>query len=79
MKKLLSFDTLITPTLVRILFWLLIAICLYVSCLNIIRHDWYHLVLTLILAPLAIRIAAEAILVIFGIHKELVKLNQARG
>ena len=76
MKKLLSFDTLITPTLVRRLFGLLIVICLYVSCLNLIRHDWYHLLLTFILTPLAIRIAAEAILVIFGIHDQLIKLNQ---
>ena len=75
MREYLSFDKLITPTLVRVLFWLsLIGVILTAFTDMFEGHFWLGLLL-LVLGPVGVRIYCEVIIVVFQISNTLTEIR----
>jgi len=74
MKELLSYKTMITPGIIKILSYLGMVGAVIFGALAIAAEPITGVGL-IILGPVAVRIQAELILVMFEIHGELKKLN----
>ena len=74
MKELLSYKTMITPGIIKILSYLGMVGAVIFGALAIVAEPITGIGL-IILGPVAVRIQAELILVMFEIHAELKKLN----
>ncbi|MDR5658895.1 DUF4282 domain-containing protein [Serpentinicella sp. ANB-PHB4] len=84
-KTFLNFDKMITPVIIKIIFYISLAICALFGFSLIIRgmgagHGGGFMVLTglftLIISPIIVRVWCEFIVVIFKIHELLVQLNK---
>ena len=74
MKELLSYKTMITPGIIKILSYLGMVGAVIFGALAIVAEPITGIGL-IILGPIVVRIQAELILVMFEIHGELKKLN----
>jgi hypothetical protein len=82
-KDFFSFKKMITPILIQIIFWIFTAITVIGSIVKMITTKdswsgemWLNLLLTLIIAPLLIRVFCEILLVVFSINRNLVDLKE---
>jgi len=75
MGEYLSFDKLITPTLVKILFWLLLAIVVLVALGDMFSGYFWRGLAILVLGPLGVRVYCEVIIVIFQINNLLTEIR----
>ena len=75
MREYLGFDKLITPALVRILFWVLIAIDVFAALGHIFGGYFLRGILILVVGPLVIRVYCEIIVVIFQINNTLTEIR----
>ena len=67
----------ITPSLIQILFWLATLSCIFLGLTNIINDaDYFYGLQILILGPLALRVIAEMVLLLFRIYDRLGLLVQ---
>ena len=74
MKEFLSYKTMITPGIVKVLSYIGMVIALVVGLIGIAVEPLMGIG-TAILGPVAVRIYAELMLVIFEINDNLKKLN----
>jgi len=77
-REYLGFDKLITPALVRILFWILIVIDVLVAVGHIFGGDFWRGVLILFVGPIVIRVYCEIVIVIFQINNTLTEIRDER-
>lgn len=84
MKTFLNFDKMITPAIIKFIFYIGTAISVLVSLGMIVRGMNSHYgggfmvligILTLILSPLIIRIYCELLIVIFKINESLIEIR----
>jgi hypothetical protein len=81
----LKFNKMITPPLIKILFWLGVVACIGESVRLIVDVCSYGGTLTfqtfliIVLGPIAIRLACELLLVPFSIHATLVEIRNSLG
>ena len=71
MKHFLNFDTMITPFLVKLIFWLGSLFFIVSSITLIMGHSVSHGLQLLILGPIALRIACELVLVFFNMQADI--------
>jgi hypothetical protein len=72
MKKFLCFQTMITPVLIQILFWVGVVACFILGITDIAKHnDILHGIQIIILGPLLLRIVAEVTIIVFKINDHL--------
>lgn len=79
----LSFRRMLTPILIKILFWINIAICVFAGLGNIIMsfdsyrggEQFFMGLMILILGPLFIRVACELLIVIFKMNESLSEIS----
>ena len=75
MREYLGFDKLITPALVRVLFWLLLIGVLLIALTDMFGgHFWLGLLLLLV-GPIGVRIYCEVIIVVFQISNTLTEIR----
>ncbi|SCY97142.1 DUF4282 domain-containing protein [Alkaliphilus peptidifermentans] len=83
-KNLLCFDKMITPTLIRILFFLGIGFSVFIGFSFIIRGMNAYFgggllvlmgIIILIISPILIRVYCELMIVIFKIHESLLEIR----
>ena len=81
MGEYLSFEKLLTPLLVRVLFWIGLVISILSALGSIFTGEFTRGLLILILGPLATRIYCEIIIVVFQINNTLTEIrdNQIRN
>ena len=75
MGEYLSFDKLITPTLVRILFWALVVVSILVAISDIFGGSFWRGVAIFFLGPLVARVYCEIIIVLFQINNILTEIR----
>lgn len=76
MKKLLMFQTMITPILIQILFWIGVISCVVLGVIDIVmHHDFWHGLQLIILGPLILRVIAEIPLILFRIYDRLSQIS----
>ncbi|MDH7514375.1 MAG: DUF4282 domain-containing protein [Bacteroidota bacterium] len=81
MNEFWSFEKMITPTIIKILFWIGIVLCVIIGILVMTKGDILILggLLIIILGPIVWRVYCELLMVIFSINDHLrqIKHNTA--
>lgn len=75
MGEYLSFKKLITPTLVRILFWLAIIVVLFHAIALIFGGEFWAGLAFLLLGPIGVRVYCEILIVIFEMNNTLTEIR----
>ena len=75
MKEFLSYKTMVTPGILKILSYVGMVIAVIVGLVTAFTADLLTGIGMTILGPVVVRIYAELMLVVFEIHNELKKLN----
>lgn len=78
MKQFINYETMITPGIVKVLSWIGMVVALVVGLLGI-TVDPLTGISTAILGPIAVRIYAEILLIIFEIHKTLTEIRDGKS
>lgn len=78
MKQFINYETMITPGIVKVLSWIGMVVALIVGLLGI-AVDPLTGIGTAILGPVAVRIYAEILLIIFEIHKTLTEIRDGKS
>ena len=78
MKQFINYETMITPGIVKVLSWIGMVVALIVGLLGI-AVDPLTGIGTAILGPVAVRIYAEILLIIFEIHKTLTQIRDGKS
>ena len=76
MKDFLCFRTMITPIVVQILFWWAVVASVALGIYHIVQMHYGYAIEIILLGPLAARILAELLLVVFGMHRSLLNLDR---
>jgi hypothetical protein len=71
MKEFLTFKKMITPIFVQVLFWVGFAFLLYIGILIILHRSYIFGALVIVVAPIFLRVACEAIIILFRINDNL--------
>lgn len=76
MNDFLTFRKMITPCLVQILFWISIALFVFIAIVDIIHQvNWRIILEIIILGPLASRIICELLILLFRINDHLAAIK----
>lgn len=77
-NEFISFDKMLTPTLIKILFWIGVAISVLFGLSLMFEGDFAVILglLVIIVGPLITRIYCELLIVFFKIHESLTNLNK---
>ena len=88
MNDFLTFRKLITPTIIQVIFWIGVAVCVLGGLVAIVQGAGGHQgtgpqvlrgVLLMILGPLAVRIYCELLIIMFRIHDRLTEISNNTG
>ena len=75
MRDFLRFETMITPVMIQVIFWLAVIICVIVGIIMIVSGDDIGARVSglalIVLGPIAARIYAEILIVLFRINDHL--------
>ena len=84
LNKFLNFDKMVTPTIIKVLFWIGVGISVLGGLINIIRGATSQYfgsglmvltgILMIVLGPILIRVYCEILIVLFKMHEALQKL-----
>jgi hypothetical protein len=80
MGDFLRFETMITPVLIQIIFWVAIVVAVIVGVVMIAEREASSIaggVLLILLGPIAARIYAEILIVLFKINDHLRQIQHA--
>jgi hypothetical protein len=75
MEVFMNFDRLITPTIIKIVYWLGIAAVVIAGIVAIATGEAFAGLLTIILGPIAVRVYCELLILLFRIHDSLVEVR----
>ena len=79
MADFVAFRRMITPTLIKIVYWILTAVVVIAGFIGIIAGDSagarFGGLLTLVLGPLGVRIYAEILILIFRMNETLTDIK----
>ncbi len=79
MGEYVSFDKLITPALVRVIFWLSLVVVLFNGISHIFTKGEFWLgILILLLGPLVVRVYCEIVIVLFQMNNTLTEIRDAQ-
>jgi len=72
----LNFDRLITPTIIKILYWLGIAGAVIAGMFAIAFGDGLQGLLMILIGPIVVRVYCELLIILFRIHENLVGVRE---
>ncbi len=77
MQEFISFDRMVTPVLIKIIYWLATIVVVIVGLAFFGMEDYGPVsgVLVLIFGPIAVRVYAEMLIVLFKISESLVSIR----
>lgn len=84
-KEFISFDKMITPSIIKILFWIGLIMAVVIGLVSIgsgITSVYgggaqvFMGIIIIILGPLTVRVYCELLIIIFKIHENLVEINK---
>lgn len=75
MEEYVTFRKMVTPVIIQIVFWILFAIVVLVGLLTLAQNVLGGL-LILVVGPIAVRIYAEILIVLFQINEALQELRE---
>ena len=78
MREYLNFEKLITPTLVRVLFWLAIVVIIFDGIGEMFGGAFWRGILILLVGPLFACIYCEVVIVIFQINNSLTEIRDGQ-
>jgi hypothetical protein len=76
-RKVLFFDSMLTPTLIRPLYWLALVVALWNSITHFFSNGFFGMfeaVLLFFVTAIALRVVAELAMLLFKINESLVKI-----
>jgi len=73
-KSVMTFRYMLLPSLINVLFWLGLVICLLTVVVDWSQGMFWQGVATLIIAPLLLRLACEVLIILFQINNTLFDL-----
>jgi hypothetical protein len=76
MGDFLRFEVMITPILIQVLFWIVVAGTVIMGIMMIVATGDARGILVIILGPIAARIYAEILIVLFRINDHLRRIQQ---
>ena len=80
MRDFLRFDTMITPVLIQVVFWLAVIFCVLGGITAMVGGEDAHAriagLLVLIFGPIAARIYAEILIILFRMNDHLRRIEQ---
>ncbi|MFW6238808.1 MAG: DUF4282 domain-containing protein [Halanaerobiales bacterium] len=86
LEKIVNFDKMITPSIIKILFWIGVAVSIIGGLIMIVQGATAEYsnggiqvligIFTLILGPISARIYCELLIVIFKINEKLSKIEE---
>jgi hypothetical protein len=76
MSELFSFRKMITPTVIQIIFWILIAVNVIAAIALIARGSALIGLIWLVVGPLIVRVYCEILIVVFRMHEALETISQ---
>lgn len=76
MNEYLHFDKMITPTVVKSLFWLFVVGIVIAAIVTMFNSFWQGLAI-LVFGPLLVRIYAEMLLVLFQMNNNLTEIKNS--
>jgi hypothetical protein len=74
-EDILKFRKMITPVIIQVVFWILVAIVV-ISGLFSLGDNFLYGLLMIILGPIVVRIYAEILIVLFKMNDWLAEINQ---
>lgn len=80
-SNLVTFDKMITPTIIKIIFWVGSVIAIIAGLGMLFQGGRFVIIglLWIVLGPLMVRIYCELIIVVFKIHDNVREMNQRGG
>ena len=74
MKAFLNYEYMITPGVLKILSYIGMVLAVIAGLFTAFTADFFTGIGTAVLGPIIVRIYAELMLIVFGLHKELKKI-----
>jgi len=75
LKQFFTFQRMLMPLLVQLLFWLGLLAILLTAVSDFIAHEVWQGILVLLLGPVLVRLCCELLVVIFRINETLTDIN----
>ncbi|MEK4803203.1 MULTISPECIES: DUF4282 domain-containing protein [Oceanobacillus] len=88
MKNFISFNKMITPTIIKVLFWVGVGFSIILGLLQIIAgfdsyfgggYQIFMGILTIILGPIFTRVYCELLILFFKMHETIQEINEKLG
>ncbi len=79
MWDVLCFRKMVTPSLLQLLFWLLVALCLVKGILDLLANAPLTALVWFVVAPLILRVIVELLMCLFAINNQLNDLRHLLG
>jgi len=81
MNDFLHFDKMITPTIIKIIYWIGLGVSVLIGLMVLFsgRGTFFFGLVLLVLGPLFTRVYCELLIVIFKIHETLANINNKLG
>lgn len=71
MWDILTFRKMVTPTLLQLLFWFGVILCIIAGIIYLIQHEPLLALWWLVVAPLVLRVIVELMMCLFAINNQL--------
>ena len=78
MNEYLTFRKMITPVFIQVIFWIVVAVIVIAALVQFANGAPVEGIVLLVLGPLAARVYAEILMVIFRINDNVAALRSAR-
>ncbi len=75
MRDFLRFEVMITPILIQVLFWIVVAVTVIMGIMMIVAAGDARGILVIIFGPIVARIYAEILIVLFRINDHLRRIQ----
>lgn len=76
MNEYMSFDKMITPVIIKVIFWVAVVLCVFGGLLSMMSENVVGGIALMIFGPLAARVYAELLLVLFQVHSRMNDIHQ---
>jgi len=77
-KDLLTLNKFITPTIMTVIYWILMVVAIVVSLTLLFSGSVIQGILALILAPLYVRVICEMMILMFKVHGVLCEIRDQK-
>ena len=77
MEDFLTFKKMITPVIIQILFWIMIALAVIAAIVSMFNYGFFYGLFLLVIGPVMVRVFTEILIVIFNMSSFLHDINES--